>query len=235
MSVDFNWSSALADSPILLVLFACSVFTFAVAIERWIYYRQRGGDPTVLLGELRNMLQGGSGDPAAVRGRCGRHPAARVAMAMVGFMGRGSAEFEERLQIQLSEEKLQLERNIGVLGSMAAVAPLIGLLGTVWGIMRAFGDMAQTGSAAPSVVAAGVSEALVTTAAGLVIAVPSVLLYNYFTRRLNVMLTMAENQTRSLRESAAETSATPLRERAAGPAAAVAADDVAARVEALMS
>ena len=51
---------------------------------------------------------------------------------------------------------------------MAAVAPLIGLLGTVWGIMRAFHDMAQVGSAAPSVVAGGVAEALLTTAAGLV-------------------------------------------------------------------
>jgi hypothetical protein len=60
--------------------------------------------------------------------------------------------------------------------------------------------MAQTGSAAPSVVAAGVSEALVTTAGGLIIAVPAVLLYNYFTRRLNVMLTVAENSVRSLRK-----------------------------------
>ncbi len=84
---------------------------------------------------------------------------------------------------------------------MAAVAPLIGLFGTVWGIMRAFHDMAQVGSAAPSVVAAGVAEALLTTAAGLIIAVPAVLLYNHFSRRMSVMLTIAENHTRSLRAS----------------------------------
>ena len=106
---------------------------------------------------------------------------------------------EERLQISLSQQKLLLDRNLGILGTMAAVAPLVGLLGTVWGIMRAFHDMSATGSAAPSVVAAGVAEALVTTAAGLVIAVPALMLYNHFSRRMSVMLTVAENHARSLR------------------------------------
>jgi biopolymer transport protein ExbB/TolQ len=82
---------------------------------------------------------------------------------------------------------------------MGNTAPLIGLLGTVWGIMRAFHDMARTGSAGPSVVAAGVAEALFTTAAGLLVAVPAVLLFNHFTRRITVMLTVAENHARTLR------------------------------------
>jgi biopolymer transport protein ExbB/TolQ len=82
---------------------------------------------------------------------------------------------------------------------MAAIAPLIGLLGTVWGIMRAFHDMAATGSAAPTVVAAGVAEALITTAAGLIVAVPALVLYNHFSGRLNVMLTVAENHARKIR------------------------------------
>jgi len=115
--------------------------------------------------------------------------------------------FEERLHIALSSQKLVLEKNLNVLGTMAAVAPLIGLFGTVWGIMRAFSDMAQTGSAAPSVVAAGVAEALVTTAAGLVVAVPALMLYNYLSRRMNVMLTVAENQGRSLRTAIVEENA----------------------------
>jgi biopolymer transport protein ExbB/TolQ len=111
-----------------------------------------------------------------------------------------SAEaIEEKLQIALSEQRMALERNLGVIGTMGNTAPLIGLLGTVWGIMRAFHDMAQTGSAGPSVVAAGVAEALLTTAAGLMVAVPAVMLYNHFSRRISVMLTVAENQARALR------------------------------------
>ncbi len=108
---------------------------------------------------------------------------------------------EEKLQIALSEQRMQLERNLGFLGTMGNTAPLIGLLGTVWGIMRAFHDMARTGSAGPSVVAAGVAEALFTTAAGLVVAVPAVMLYNHFLRRMGVMLTEAENHTRRLRQA----------------------------------
>jgi biopolymer transport protein TolQ len=94
---------------------------------------------------------------------------------------------------------MQLERNLGFIGTMGNTAPLIGLLGTVWGIMRAFHDMARTGSAGPSVVASGVAEALFTTAAGLLVAVPAVMLYNHFVRRMGVLLTVAENHARTLR------------------------------------
>jgi biopolymer transport protein ExbB len=92
-----------------------------------------------------------------------------------------------------------MERNLGLIGTMGNVAPLIGLLGTVFGIMRAFHDMANTGSAGPSVVAAGVAEALLTTGAGLVVAVPAVMIYNHFVRRIGVTLTATENHARILR------------------------------------
>ena len=98
---------------------------------------------------------------------------------------------------------MRFEKNLGWLGTMGNTAPLIGLLGTVWGIMRAFHDLARTGSAGPSVVAAGIAEALFTTAAGLLVAVPAVMLYNHFVRRMTVMLTEAENHARSLRLAAA--------------------------------
>ena len=117
---------------------------------------------------------------------------------------RPTDDIEDRMQIELSEQRLLFERNLGVLGTMGNTAPLIGLLGTVWGIMRAFHDLASTGSAGPSVVAAGVAEALFTTAAGLLVAVPAVMLYNHFTRRTSVLLTEAENQARSLRLALAE-------------------------------
>jgi biopolymer transport protein ExbB/TolQ len=113
--------------------------------------------------------------------------------------GQSPDAVEEQLAITLSAERLSFERNLGVLGTMGNTTPLIGLLGTVWGIMRAFHDMAATGSAGPSVVAAGVAEALLTTAAGLVVAVPAVIFYNHFARQATVMLTVAENHARTLR------------------------------------
>src|SRR5262249_47567189 len=127
------------------------------------------------------------------------HPMGPVASQVLAHVDLPADEIEERLQISLSEQKLLLERNLGVLGTMGNTAPLIGLLGTVWGIMRAFHDMASTGSAGPAVVAAGVARALFTTAAGLLVAVPAVMLYNHFVRRIAVMLTVAENNARNLR------------------------------------
>lgn len=127
------------------------------------------------------------------------HPAAATMQVVVASGVETTADLDERLIVTLSEQKLMLERNLNILGTMAVTAPLVGLLGTVWGIMRAFHDMALVGSAAPTVVAGGIAEALITTAVGLVVAVPSLIAYNHFVRRMNVMLTIAENHARGLR------------------------------------
>jgi biopolymer transport protein ExbB/TolQ len=202
MISEFNWAQTLTESPIMLVLGGCSVITAGVALERWLYFRRRQSDPDRTLLEAAAHLREGKVGEALRTCQAATHPLGRVGYEAIRAADLPPAEIEERLQISLSQQKLLLDRNVGALGTMAAIAPLIGLLGTVWGIMRAFSDMAITGSAAPSVVAAGVAEALVTTAAGLIIAVPAVLLFNHFSRRLNVMLTVAENHARSLRAAA---------------------------------
>jgi len=199
MFTEFNWTQTLTESPILLVLGGCSVVAVGVAIERWLYFRRRSSDADAVLLEAMTHLREGRPAEALRTCQASPHPVGPVGVEALEAAHLPTADVEERLQIALSQQKLLLDRNVGTLGTMAAIAPLIGLLGTVWGIMRAFHDMANTGSAAPSVVASGVAEALVTTAAGLVIAVPAVLLFNHFTRRMNVMLTVAENHARSLR------------------------------------
>jgi biopolymer transport protein ExbB len=194
----FNWIEALTTSPISLVLLGFSVLTLGTALERAMFYWKRRGNPDTTLARILENLRGGDRRQATWLCRETAHPMGPACEQAIAS-GPSERAFEERLQICLSEQKLLLERNLGILGTMAAVAPLVGLLGTVWGIMRAFGDMALAGSAAPSVVAAGVAEALVTTAAGLVVAVPALMIYNHFIRRMNVMLTVAENQARSIR------------------------------------
>ena len=194
MLAEFNWSQA-AASPVMIVLMLCSVVAFGVAAERaWFYSKRRGNAGAVARDAIRLIHLNNLTEAAHVC-RTAAHPVGPVAATLFERKGENVASIEERLHVALSQQKLLLERNLNVLGTLAAVAPLLGLLGTVWGIMRAFHDMAQVGSAAPSVVAAGVSEALVTTAAGLVVAVPALILYNHFARRMNVMLTIAENET----------------------------------------
>ncbi len=108
--------------------------------------------------------------------------------------------FEERLHIALSGQKLLLERNLNILGTMAAAGTSRWVCSApCGGSCDSFSGMAKTGSAAPAVVASGVAEALVTTVAGLVIAIPSLILYNHLARQMNVMLTIAENHTRTIK------------------------------------
>lgn len=201
MLTQFDWIGSISGSPIMVALIGCSILTLGVVLERAHFYMKRRAAADVLLAHMLQKIR--KGEIKEARWSCENtmHPMGAVVSRVFENQHASSAETEERMQIALSEQKMLLERNLGFLGTMAAVAPLVGLLGTVWGIMRAFNDMASTGSAAPSVVAAGVAEALVTTAAGLVVAVPAVMLYNHFTRQMNVMLTVAENSARSVRSA----------------------------------
>jgi len=199
MFTNFDWIGAMRASPIMVALMLCSVLTLGFAIERMLYYwkRRAGADRT--MSEALEQARAGHVKEAAYRCSTAAHPAGPVAAEVLRSLNLPPEIQEERLQIALSEQRLMFERNLSWLGTMGNTAPLIGLLGTVWGIMRAFHDMARTGSAGPSVVAAGVAEALFTTAAGLLVAVPAVMLFNHFVRRMSVMLTEAENHARRMR------------------------------------
>ena len=199
MFENFDWIGAMRTSPVMVIILACSVVTLGYALERTAYFWKRRGDADAVLEEALDKVRHGRIEEAGWACRSTAHPVGEVAGEVLRTAHLSSEAQEERLYIALSQQRLAFERNLGVLGTMGNTAPLIGLLGTVWGIMRAFHDMARTGSAGPSVVAAGVAEALFTTAAGLLVAVPAVMLYNHFVRRIAVMLTTAENHARTLR------------------------------------
>jgi len=199
MFENFDWIQAMRNSPVMLIILACSVVTLGFAIERLLYFGRRRGNPDAVLSQALERVSSGHMKEAIWACTSTAHPVGPVAKQVLENVHLPSHAIDEKMQIALSEQRLQLERNLGWLGTMGNTAPLIGLLGTVWGIMRAFHDMARTGSAGPSVVAAGVAEALFTTAAGLLVAVPAVMLYNHFLRRITVMLTVSENHARSLR------------------------------------
>lgn len=199
MQADFRWLETLWTSPIMLVILASSVVTLAFVLERAIYFWKRRGTPQHTLHVALAKVRGGDARSALLECRQTLHPLGPVAAALIDEPHLSNEEMEEKLHVELSEERLKLERNLGFIGTVGSIAPLVGLLGTVWGIMRAFHDMSVTGSAGPSVVAAGVAEALLTTAAGLIVAVPAVALFNHFHRRVHVMLVEAENGARAIR------------------------------------
>jgi biopolymer transport protein ExbB/TolQ len=207
MFENFDWIEAMRTSPVMLIIFGCSVLTLGYGLERAIYFMRRRGNPEALMTRALARVRSGNWKEAEWELAKSTHPVGAVAAQVIAAAQLSPEAAEERLGIALSEQRLLLERNLGVLGTMGNTAPLIGLLGTVWGIMRAFHDMARTGSAGPSVVAAGVAEALFTTAAGLLVAVPAVIAFNHFVRKTTVMLTVAENHARNLRIAIEETGA----------------------------
>jgi biopolymer transport protein ExbB len=110
---------------------------------------------------------------------------------------KNRSDITDALSIALMEHLNSLERNLPIIGTIAVIAPFVGLFGTVLGIIRAFQDIALKGNSTPAVVAAGVSEALITTATGLIIAVIAVVFFNFFKSRIknyNQEMIVAANQ-----------------------------------------
>jgi hypothetical protein len=102
-------------------------------------------------------------------------------------------QIKEGIDRVLRAETTKLKKYLGLLATVAGVAPFIGLFGTVLGIIRAFHDIAAKGFGGPSVVAAGIAEALIATAAGLFVAIPTLIAFNYFVGASNQLMVRVEN------------------------------------------
>lgn len=109
------------------------------------------------------------------------------------FEVRGVDSVERALNRACSSETTKLENALGFLATTGSASPFIGLFGTVWGIMNAFRGIGAKGSATLAVVAPGISEALIATAAGLVAAIPAVIFYNYYLREIRTMTSEMDN------------------------------------------
>ncbi|HEX4046238.1 MAG TPA: MotA/TolQ/ExbB proton channel family protein [Elusimicrobiota bacterium] len=168
----------------LVVLMFLSVLSVTFALERWWYFRGASGKSDDILGPVRKQLEGGKTDGAVAW--CQKHPSAVAQVVGYGLLyaGRSRKDLEELMTSKLKEERMKLERYLAILGTLGNIAPFIGLFGTVVGIIKAFRDLAASGTGGPSVVAQGIAEALVSTAAGLIVAIPAAILYNYFMGRL---------------------------------------------------
>jgi biopolymer transport protein ExbB len=175
-------------SASMWIIVACSVIALAVAIERAIALWGFTSRARTLADAVSRALFRGDLDDA--RAQCDRSgsPAADVFLAaLVPSSPRPGAKAAradpERIAAAVERERqqvnLRLRRNLWILGTVGATAPFVGLFGTVVGIMHAFRQMANTGQGGFAVVAAGISEALVTTAGGIAVAIEAVVIYNF--------------------------------------------------------
>jgi len=168
------------------VLLALSIITVAIVIERLVFFASQHGDTKGLLKQIAQKIQ--ADDLAGAIKVCQANKGMLPRILEFGLQRgeKNRADITDALSIALMEHLNALERNLGIIGTIAVIAPFVGLAGTVLGIIHAFDEIALKGNASPAVVASGVSEALITTFSGLVVAVIAVIFFNYFKTRIKV-------------------------------------------------
>ncbi|MBN2875037.1 MAG: MotA/TolQ/ExbB proton channel family protein [Spirochaetales bacterium] len=184
---------------VLWIIMALSVAGLAIIIERLLYFRSIKVDEDKLFQRVKASVEKGHFDEAM--SICDNNESPLSALIKVGIEYRSYPEAAQKevLKDAAAQEVPRLERNVSALGTIAHIAPLLGLLGTVTGTMEAFGVLGRFGAVAdPSILAAGVSEALITTVGGIIVAVPAVIFYNYLVTKVNLILLKMENQVTAL-------------------------------------
>ncbi len=175
---------------VMVVLVALSVASFAVILERGIFFLRRGA----AVPELLPLLKAGRLDEAraCISGRKGMEP--DVARAALAAADGGPAAVKEAVDCAIAEARPAYERGLSFLGTLGNNAPFLGLFGTVVGIIRAFADLAVGGprGAGAAAVMAGISEALVATAVGIFVAIPAVVGFNAYMKRLRTLTVRGE-------------------------------------------
>jgi len=172
-----------------------SLIAAVIIIERLIYFRRIRVDEETLINRLKTTLQKGYHDEAL--SICESSPAPITNLMRVGIEYRQfpKREIREAILDAANLEIPKLERYLSALGTIAHITPLLGLLGTVTGNIRAFGVLGSFGSIGdPGLLAKGISEALLTTAAGIIVALPAISFYNYLVNKVNHIIIRLENR-----------------------------------------
>ncbi len=178
---------------ILWLLIILSVVSIAIGIERFWYFMRQTRLKQETIEEFYRTLR--VRDFSSAQDLCGKYPnslEAKVALEGVTHREAGINSMQEAMHGYLMRQRKDLDRGLVVLATLGNNAPFIGLFGTVLGIIKAFHDLGLNPAGGAQVVMAGISEALVATAVGLMVAIPAVIAFNYFQRRIKVLTTDAQ-------------------------------------------
>ncbi len=175
------WHWFLKGGPVMWPLLLCSIIALAVILERiafWVHER-RTHNPE-LVRRLLQLTERGQLKDATAAAQGSHDPIARV---LAHGITHHDFSLEGALEVAALAEVKRMKRSMAILDTIITVAPLLGIFGTVTGILVSFGAL-EGRVPDPKVVAAGIAEAVITTVAGLAIAIPTVVAYNYFTSRI---------------------------------------------------
>jgi biopolymer transport protein ExbB len=169
--------------PVMYPLLFCSIVALAIVIEKLFTLRRKKVIVPEVVGVLNNIKE--PGDMGLALSICEKHkgPFANIIRLGLENYDLPREELKETLNDQGRQEVYLLEKGLVFLETIGAIAPLLGLLGTVTGILRVFNVISVMGVGQATALAGGISEALITTIAGLFIGIPSVFMYNYFSNK----------------------------------------------------
>jgi biopolymer transport protein ExbB/TolQ len=177
---------------VLYLLLGLSVISIGVMLERWIFYKRHRVDAAALRDQLAKHLH--RGDFAAAAGILEKHDALETNVVLEGLRAheKGPESVEDLIAGALGHERTRYEKRLNFLATLASNAPYIGLFGTVLGIVRSFRDLATNMAEASAAVMAGIAEALIATAVGLLVAIPAVIAFNVFKGRVKDAVTSSQ-------------------------------------------
>ena len=170
---------------VMIPIFLCSIISFALVLERFLYLRRSKIFPRLMMKEIDSLNL--SSDFSEIETICKKYDAPLTRIISAGFSRKelGLGEMEKAMIGCGQQESSILSRNLRGLGVIANLAPMLGLFGTVIGMISAFDVISKAGTGNPGLVAEGISQALFTTAAGLIVGIPSLAIYHFFRSRID--------------------------------------------------
>ena len=183
-----------AGGWVMPLIVACSVIALAICIERHFALNSEKVAPTHLLAVVWQQLRRDGLNAQHLKSLRTESPLGEILAAGLVNQHQGRDVMRESIREAASHVVYSLERNLSALGTIAAVTPLLGLLGTVLGMISVFGDITTHGTGNANVLAGGISEALLTTAAGLAVAIPSLVMHRHYTARVESLVVSLERE-----------------------------------------
>lgn len=183
-----------AGGWLMVPLLGCSVFVVVVAIERFLTLRPERVVPSQLLTQVWQWVSQEQIGRERLQELRQSSPLGQVLATALANAHHGREVMKDSVEESAGQVTHELERFIAALGTIAAIAPLLGLLGTVFGMIEVFTAMVEVGSGNAAVLAGGIAKALITTAAGLMVAIPALICHRFFERRIDGLAVAMEDQ-----------------------------------------
>ena len=177
-----------AGGPFMWPLLACSILIISISIEKSWFLKNRLVAPKGLSKQIKNLLENNLMTKKQIIEISSLSSLGFLLINCIKYKNLPRENLESKIEEKALEVKYNLERRLSMLGTIATISPLLGLLGTVVGMITAFTGLTESSGANPDLLAAGISQALITTAFGLLIAVPGLVLHRYFEQKITYLL-----------------------------------------------